>query len=217
MHKIGEFSDIFIFSGVIRNYFLSDYRAIRDLDIVFDCSDRHLLELLAGLDYRRNSFGGYKVILEGLTIDLWHIDNTWAFQRAKVNGSLFKEHSLAETAFFNFSSIVYNLRRREFICKSDFLDFLNERILDFVLEENPLPQLCIVNTIYYKRQFKLKLSERLKLYFIDNFHRFSEEEYQSIQLKHFGDQLFSYGYLKTYCKIFKGQLNHLPKVQSCKL
>ena len=206
IRRVSKFSDVLIFSGVIRNFFLNHKGKIRDLDLVFNCQEKYLTSLLKGMQYRKNSFGGYKIVIDDLNIDFWHIDNTWAFQKAKVNSLLFKDQNLVDTTFFNFSSIVYSLNRKEFIFNSNFLSFLDEKRLDFVLEDNPLPQLCIVNTIYYKVQFNLEISERLKKYFVDNFSKYDESDYDCVQHKHFQQNIYSYEYLKTYYRIFKKDL-----------
>ncbi|MGE9311079.1 hypothetical protein ACLOAU_05515 [Niabella sp. CJ426] len=207
LKRASAFSEILIFSGVIRNFFLKDAGKIRDLDIVFNCDEKYLKFLLKGIDYKRNSFGGYKLLIGNLNIDFWHIDNTWAFQNKKVDNLLFKDQTLANTSFFNFASVVYNLSKKEFIFSNSFLSFLNDRTLDIVLRDNPLPELCIVNTVYYKTQFNLEVSDRLKKYFVEYFIRYTEEEYNMIQLKHFNKCVFSYEYLKTYCKIFENDLH----------
>jgi len=207
--NLSAFSHIFIFSGVIRNFFLDFNENARDIDLVYQGEDAPLNEFLKNYEYRTNSFNGYKIILGNFTIDLWKIDSTWAIQNAKLKIELFNQYVLPNSTFFNFSSIVYDYFNREFIYSDKFIEFINSNTLDLVLEENPLPQLCIVNTLYYKEKFGLKISENLKKFCLKNFSKFNAEDYDNIQLKHFGEIKYSYSDIEKYIKIFRNKISSL--------
>lgn len=206
LEEISERTEIIIFSGVIRNYFLKYKGPIRDLDIVLFAIDKETLETISLYNPKQNSFGGFKLNIDSLDIDLWELKNTWAIKNDKVNPELFEELNLPNTAFFNFSSVIYNYNHQKFIYNNDFEKFLKTKELDLVLEENPLPQLCLINTIYYKEKFHLNIAPNLKKYFVINFDKFVEKEFSEIQLKHFGDIKYSYPFLKTYYRIFSEEL-----------
>ena len=210
--ELSSFSEVLIFSGIIRNYFIRYKGEIRDFDIVVKTDDDILIEnFLNKFDFKKNSFGGYKVQVGHLTIDIWHLEKTWAYSKQKVTPELFKDYSLPDTAFFNFSSIVFDLENQKFIFNSNFKRFVETKEIDLVLEENPMPQLCIVNTIYYKQKFRLSVSEKLQKYCLINFDKYSEEEYQNVQIKHFNEIKFPYQYIKEYLKIFEKNLNIISK------
>lgn len=204
LDQIAEISDTYIFSGVIRDYFIKYRGTIRDLDIVFKTeNDDQLNKILSTYKYKINSFGGYKIEIGDLNIDFWSIDNTWALNISKLYLDLDKYRLLPKTSFFNFSSIIFDLKKSNFIASTDFFNFLKNRKIDYVLEENPLPILCIVNSIYYSRKYNLKISNRLKKYYVRRFENYSEKEYNEIQLKHFNEVLFPFELLKVYNQIFK--------------
>lgn len=111
---------------------------------------------------------------------------------------LFNNEVLPETSFFNFSAVIFDLKLNEFVYDEKFIQFIKNKNLDIVLESNPLPQLCIVNIIYYKINYHLILSENTINYYLKNFSYYNENEYNKIQLKHFNKVIFEYGLLKTY-------------------
>ncbi|MCW3104237.1 MAG: hypothetical protein JWO09_2677 [Bacteroidetes bacterium] len=208
LDDISSHCEVLIFSGIIRNFFIKHQGKLRDLDLVLNRVDDFKIEnYFSNYDFRRNSLGGYKVLIKDLSIDIWELENTWALNNAKVEMELFNDYNLPNTVFFNFSAIAFNYNTQKFIASESFIKFLETKEIDLVLEENPLPQLCIVNTIYYKRKFQLEISSNLKNYYLRNFGNFSEKDYEDIQIKHFKNVLYSYNYLKTWSDIFSGGSN----------
>ena len=101
-------ADVYIFSGLTRNY-LMGFREIRDLDLVVDCSC-DLSELVQSLlpednIVKLNSFGGIKICINHLNIDIWSIEKTWGIIKRGIRPNIY---GLLKTPFFNFSSIVFN-------------------------------------------------------------------------------------------------------------
>lgn len=206
MEELAQKSEVLIFSGVIRDFFLKRYKDIRDLDFVLGSFDEKTIDLIESKKFKKNSFGGYKVNIDSLDIDIWELENTWAIKNDKINPKLFKELTLPNSSFFNFSSIIYNFNNKKFITTQKFEKFLESEKLNIVLEQNPLPELCLINTIYYKEKFKLKIDKNLKKYFVTNFEKFNEDDFLRIQKKHFGDIKYTYPFLKTYYEIFSNNL-----------
>lgn len=206
LKEISKRTETVIFSGIIRNYFLRYNGGIRDLDVVLKAIDKNTLELITSYEHKKNSFGGFKLRIDSLDVDLWELKNTWALKNDKVDPKLFEELNLPNTSFFNFSAIIYNFNNKEFIYGKDFEKFVSTKELDLVLKENPLPQLCLINTIYYKEKFHLKVAPSLAKYYVTYFDEFYEKDFNDIQIKHFGRIKYSYHFLKTYYKIFSEEL-----------
>lgn len=203
LNDLSFITDVLIFSGITRDFFLNKYLDIRDLDLVVYNYDERLDVFCRKFKYSLNSFGGYKIDIDGFQIDLWKLEDTWAIRNAKVPRQLFNDYLLPQTSFFNFSSIVYDYSKKNFIFSHDFLTFLSNKKIDLVLEDNPQPQLCIVNAIYYKNKLNLELAYNLKRYIVMNFDRYTKEDYRYIQIKHFKSQPFSYGELAVYYNMMK--------------
>ncbi|MFY0600474.1 MAG: hypothetical protein JXR03_12455 [Cyclobacteriaceae bacterium] len=181
---------VFVFSGIIRNYFLHNY-LVRDVDIVVESDDK-IEEILQNVDFRKNSFGGYKISLSGKNLDLWRMDKTWAVYREdhQITMNLDLERIIPETAFFNFSAIIYSLNSHKFLYKKDFVKFLKTKTIDYVYKPNANPSLCVVNTLYYSDKYDLKISERLSE-LIFQWHESGDRKYGEVQLKHFGKEIYT--------------------------
>lgn len=187
---------VYIFSGIIRDFFLGNTQKIRDIDIVLDCDN--IQDVIHNESIHYNSFGGLKLKKKNISIDVWLLKDTWGIKRKKIAVS---PESLLETAFYNFSTIVYNYNTNTFIFKDDFLSFVNNNILDCVYEENPLPELCIVNTIYYQDKFKLELSDNLRSWILS--HSKITADYMKIQRSHFGKIIYKEAYINRFINKLK--------------
>jgi hypothetical protein len=196
--------EVIIFSGVIRNFFIEYKGELRDLDLVIKLPENKNIEsIIKNYHYIKNSFGGFKIKIKGINIDLWEIEKTWAIKTNKIEMMLFDTYNLPNTSFFNFSSVIFILNYKQFIPTQEFIEFINSKEIDLVLKENPLPQLCIVNTFYYQKKYRLKVSKNLKEYIVDNFNNYTESDYNSIQLKHFKSIIFNYIQLKMLFNKYK--------------
>lgn len=188
LNEISQQTDIYVFSGVIRNYLLGEPLS-RDLDIVV----RNLKSLRLPLCFVRsnaiskNSFGGYKVKIGELTIDVWDIENTWSLLQKPVLKAT--PNTLVKTAFFNFSAIVYDLKRQSFVFGRDFVEFYSSRAIDVVNESNPNDALCIVNAMYYAIKLGSPIRYNLCKWIVDHYK--ADYQYEHVQLLHFHSLLYS--------------------------
>lgn len=181
-------TDVYIFSGVIRNYLLGEPLS-RDIDVVV----RNLQSLRLPLDdvckytISKNYFGGFKVKLNDLTIDIWDIENTWSLIRnPKLKAT---PNTLLKTAFFNFSAIVYDIKRRTFIFGNDFTKFYRNKEIDVVNEYNPNDALCIVNTMYYAIKLGSPIRYKLCKWIVEHYK--ADYQYEKVQISHFHSVLYS--------------------------
>lgn len=196
-------SDLYVFSGVIRNYFLKrNLIGIRDLDLLIDDQSGNAIDLLlanGAYKYKKNSFGGFKIVFEDFIIDVWYLKNTWGLKHINLPFDNNFINAIIDTPFFNFSSIVFSIKKQKFIFNNYFIDFLKTKQLKIVLKENPNVALCIINTIYYSRRYKLSISYELKHYLIYEYNRI-KIDFKKIQIKHFGCVMYSNDELSEYIK-----------------
>jgi len=193
LDKLSSVTEVLIFSGVIRNFIL-DKRGSRDLDIVL--TDKVAIEEFFDPSLlRRNSFGGYKIHYNGLTIDLWYLEETWDLKDKMVLPFDLMSY-IPSTAFFNFSSVVYNYTSKKFIASKDFLKFIKTKEMDIVNERNINKHLCIVNTFYYRDTYSLKVSTRLAKY-VKKYFAVLPDKYDAVQIKHWGFVRYSKGILSN--------------------
>lgn len=193
-----EKNDVFLFSGVIRDYFLyKDTKSnfnVRDIDIVVSDIDKFHSTFKNIVKYNKNSFGGLKLYFNDINIDVWQANSTWGLNRVlqKDKNSSNIINILPKTVFFNCSSILFDFQNKKFIENDDnsFQFFIKNRVLDIVLEDNPLPELCVLNTIYYTKKYDLKISSKLECYVKDKFSKIEMDRFIKIQIKHFNKLIF---------------------------
>jgi hypothetical protein len=188
VNELSKHGKVYIFSGVIRNFFLGRTE-VRDIDIMFDGS-YDLEKIIGDYTFRKNSYGGYKVNVNNLPIDLWYLNETWALKNSQRIFNFEIERHIPNTSFFNFASILYNFNETTFIYSKHFLRFLRDKEIDYVFKPNANYALCVVNAFYYKEKLHLRFSERLKKYLVELDHKYASK-YEDAQLKHFGKVLYS--------------------------
>ncbi|WP_285316036.1 hypothetical protein [Providencia rettgeri] len=203
-----EKNDVFLFSGVIRDYFLYKDKSsnfnVRDIDIVVSDIDKFHSTFKNIVKYNKNSFGGLKLYFNDINIDVWQANSTWGLNRVlpKDKNPSNIINTLPKTVFFNCSSILFDFQNKKFIENEDnsFQFFLNNRVLDIVLEDNPLPELCVLNTIYYTKKYDLKISSKLECYVKDKFSKIEMDRFIKIQIKHFNKLIFEKNELENEIK-----------------
>lgn len=194
LKKIGR---AYLFSGIIRDYFLG-YSQVRDVDLMID-TDKDIQQLIQKYRYRRNSFGGYKVFIGNTVIDLWYLRDTWALHNSQSVLDIEIEKHIPNTAFFNFSSILFSFRDKRFIYTKHFLRFIRDKKIDYVFEPNANYALCVVNSFYYRDKLNLPFTDKLKEYLKKLEKRYTPD-YESVQLKHFGNVIYSNEFIKSEVK-----------------
>lgn len=188
---LGKHTSLYLFSGIIRDFFVAPKSVIRDVDLVYDTeNDINIEYLLLNYKFKKNSFGGYKIFIKNYIVDIWNLNETWGLNKGQLTFKFNSLHKLPDTTFFNFSSIVYSLNENEFIVGRPFLDFIKKKEIDLVMEENPFPELCVINTMYYQKKMNFKLSKKLREYIINKEEIIPITELLDIQIKHFNEILF---------------------------
>ena len=205
---ISKQTNVYIFSGVIRNFLLG-YLENRDLDIVIDNIDDISIphKYLNKIDYKRNSFGGYKLKVGKIVVDMWELNNTWGIQKLNLKNT---PYSLIRTAFFNFSSIVYDFNNERFIYDESFLEFFKiPHAMDIRYKENPNVPLCIINTFYYSLKYSFPIKYRLCKWVVEHYD--VNINFENIQLNHFKRIIFSNDDICQLIKICSDSLLLLRK------
>jgi nucleoside-specific outer membrane channel protein Tsx len=211
-------TDSYIFGGVIVDFLNRDSNH-RDIDIVVECLTEDHLEELKKYQFQRNSFGGFKIKIDNLNIDLWLLKKTWAITRNNyLNFDLYK--LLPSTSFFSSTAIIYSIREKKLYYKDSFIQFIENKKIDIIFEDNPYPELCIVKSYQYYLQ-KYKFSTQLVDYIVKNFPR-RQSSLEQIQIKHYGFIKYSiedlcefYNKIKTNRRT-ENQINSNNKILSNK-
>lgn len=185
---------VYVFSGVIRNYLLG-YKDVRDLDVVIRNIGKIEIptSIISRCRITKNSFGGYKLHTGNLNIDVWDLCKTWGIRKENKSGNAI---SLIDSAFFNFSSIVFDYRRKKFIYKDNFLRFMENHTMEVVYKENPNKELCIINSLYYNKKYGFRVGSSLAQWIRDFYSQ--DMNFKDTQLRHFGRVLYEEDELRLF-------------------
>ncbi len=204
MTAVASQTNVYIFSGIIRNFLLG-FSENRDVDVVIANLKSLTLskELLYECKIKRNSFGGFKLVIDNLTIDAWGIESTWGLLLKKMR---FTPNSLIRTAFFNFSAIAYDYNRKRFIYGDEVCRFLRTRAVDVVFPENPNKTLCILNTIYYAKKYKFPIAYSLCKWVFKNYDE--SMPFKDVQQRHFSNMVVTDEQIVWFMKTIRNVVAH---------
>lgn len=154
----------FLFGGAVRDiYFNGKDARPNDFDVVLiDSEVDEFLKGFKGHQIVRNNFGGYKICYQGVSVDVWEIENTWAFRNKRVEYLGIK--SILETTFLNIESILIELnpkRRGREVYYQDFFSAVENEMLDVNLIDNPNLELSYSRIIHFSIIHNLYFSEGL--------------------------------------------------------
>jgi len=151
-----------LFGGAIRSIYFNQIP--KDYDIVIspntNCS---YLELFP---HKKNSFGGYKIKINNIYLDIWDLNITWAFREKYFKPSF---ANLLNTTFFNIESITYNLNNKN-ICNDGFIKSVKTNTLEINFKHNPHVELCLLRIMKFNLQgFNIgnSILEYIKEYYND--------------------------------------------------
>lgn len=179
--------DMYLFGGVIRDIALFGKRGFSsDVDIVVEGDWKNCINYLQSIEAKKNKFGGYRLNIGSWPVDIWNARETWAIKEGFVKYEGI--HSLTNTTVLNWDAILMNWRTKKFICKENYIELINNRILDIVLEENPNPlgmavrvfrHLCIKDAS--------KISLRAALYLANCTEKYSYDEISKSEFQSYGN------------------------------
>lgn len=192
-YELKGYGDLILFGGAIRDYILK--KAPRDYDFVIN-TELNIENVFRDLSYKINRFGGYKLFIDDLVLDIWKLSDTWAFKNGFFSP---KPENLPKTVFFNIESIAYNTSTQG-IYEYKFLEALRTNTLDIVFRENPFKDLCVLRAIVYKIMYSMELSINLSS-FISSWHHNTENPFDvllEVQLAHYGSIILE---KETICNV----------------
>ena len=130
--------ELYLFGGLFRDLALLGRNGFSsDIDLVVEGSWENCVAYIQTLGARKNKFGGYRLTVAGWPVDIWNARQTWAIEQGLVPYRGI--YSLTKTTVLNWDAILMNWRDRTFVHANSYLDEINSRVLNVVLEENPNP------------------------------------------------------------------------------
>lgn len=171
-YEIFVIGTAYIVGGYFRDY-IND-KPSRDIDVIVDIETNKLLEILNQINcvFEINRHGGVKIIFDSISLDVWSIENNWAFKNklVKLNEDD-KLNSIAKGCFYNYDSLVinlhnfsYNLRYYKDFASSKKLDILQSKSLYKNL--NPTTEANILRAFFIKHKLGVTFTENTYYYLI---------------------------------------------------
>ncbi len=187
----------YVVGGFVRD--LINDKNSRDLDMMVSLSHNQLEELLieSKLNYTINKMLGVKIKLNNFEVDLWSIDNNWAFREdvVKRNEDYLLEN-ISDGCFFNYDGLVVNVHTNNFRC-NHYNDFVKNQRLDIIRKnnyyknKNPTIEGNILRAIYLNSTFGVDITPNCMSYLVKMI-RNVEENYDLTKRMNY--------YLKKYNK-----------------
>jgi hypothetical protein len=160
---ISALPDTVIFGGMIREFALGNARGfVSDIDLVSTASQTEISLAVAKYQAVRNKFGGFRFVIEKQRFDVWSLSDTWAFQRGFAFGETFVD--LLTTSFFNVDAACYHVEKRELLCLPGYDGWMQKRILDINLLQNPQPPSMARRALVLMQTRQLGVTRRLAEY-----------------------------------------------------
>lgn len=202
LKKLELAGNVILIGGALREFLdHSKIQDLRDIDIIVDVKNEvQWSSFIESYSLRTNRFGGHKIFCKGLLVDVWRIEQTWAFRENIISCS----HNdyirlLPKTVFLNLDSIVYDWTSEKWY-KGKYLEGINSRVIDVVLEKNPCLLLNIARAFALKDRYRMSLSPKLS-------HLIIEECKKQPSVEAFAEAILAIQRKRYYKSIFsKGRL-----------
>lgn len=204
VQNLSENGEVIFFGGYVRDLLVNYNENNRDIDIVFSSkSSCKMLDFII-YDYfdevERNLFGGYKIRLSDVTIDIWNLEDTWAFKENKLRPSV---NNLEHSTFLKMDSITYNFNHK-IINSKYFHETITKKRLDVQLEENPDLELNLIKNLVQKKKYEkifnitFEFSDQLKKMYIDFNTEDSVERIYNRQLSRYKEEIYTIKELEQF-------------------
>lgn len=161
----------YVVGGFLRD--IANQRESRDLDIMIAMPHDKILNSLqrTQVKYSVNRLSGIKLDLSGVSVDLWSIDNNWAFRNnlVKQNEDNILEN-IADGCFYNYDALVINVHKRNNLSVSNYNKCVRTNELDIIQKNtnykllNPTIEANILRAFYLKSMHNLDFSKNCSRY-----------------------------------------------------
>lgn len=162
----------YIIGGFVRDTL--NGKECRDVDIVADIPQEKLLNILNDnrCVFDVNRFGGMKLFFNHTEVDLWNINDNWAFRTklVKLNEND-KLDSLAKGCFYNYDALVLYIPQFHYNIRY-YCNFLETGVLHTMQKQsiyksrNPMAEANLIRAIYIKKNHQCAYSDELCDYFL---------------------------------------------------
>lgn len=209
--EVGHKGDVYIYGGMLRDLAMFGEKGFNsDIDLVVEGDWSEAVNALKYLDATQNKFGGFRLNIGGMPVDIWNARDTWAVRNGFVR---YKDIStLTDTTVLNWDAILMNWRTGEFIHGKNYFKDMQERVLDIVFEENPNPLGMLVRVLrhlYLKKANKVR--SRALFYLAKKTKQYKYEDIVHYEINSYGHSSINYYLYKFFHEIEFTRGNDIKK------
>ena len=203
----------FLCGGAVRDMLLHN-NLPRDLDIILGYVSNDQLETLFSPFVKgRTGLGGLKLQIKDWSVDMWPIQNTWAFKEGKYSGSGFSDYP--KVTFLNIDAIAVQLftsrKKKRIIYSKGFFEAISTKTIELNFEDNPNPTKCIARALHMANNYKYALGPKLSLYIMSHLKQMEIEELVRIYQRRYMSAYVTIEVLSNCMKSIQTQLNTSTK------
>lgn len=200
LENIMSDATVYLFGGAVRDFLDGRLDSSRDIDFVIEANSTDYLNIeeylkpLNNITYKKNRYDGYKIFFNNqLTVDIWNLNDTWAF---KTNKLIPSAANLMKSVYLNVDALVYSLNSDSFLdnCNITYINLIKNHLLDIVFEETPFEDLNLLRALVFKKKYSLELSSKLShrlMYYIENDKTSVIDSFIDLQMAHYNQVLLS--------------------------
>ncbi|MDT8068594.1 MAG: hypothetical protein ROO76_10570 [Terriglobia bacterium] len=179
-----------LFGGLLRDLFiLGSSHKTRDIDLVVSGgSSEEIAAAFGGDTVKRTRFGGITVRRGEWLLDIWPLQETWAFSKMGMPTPTFSD--LPKTTFLNVEAVAVDLccrgNEERLVYEHGFFEAVGRRTIEINFEPNPYPLLCVVRSFVTAGRLSFRIGPRLMRFVSKSTERVSTDELIAIQKSHYG-------------------------------
>lgn len=166
INDLKPLGEIAVFGGMLRDLSCGGNKSFfLDVDLVIDSKEKGVLgNFLKKYQVKKNSFGGHRIFLNRWKIDLWQLEETWAFRENHIHGS--NLDNLVKTTFFTWDAIIYKVNTGSVYHIDNYFELLKSGVIDINFEANKNPLGIATRALQLSLKNSAKLSPRLVKYIL---------------------------------------------------
>lgn len=177
-----------VFGGFPRDLMVSGINAVpRDLDIVL--AQNSIAEIDVELTEhveRATRFGGLHLSLHEWDVDVWSLEQTWAFRNDDRFDVTFED--LPKTTFLDVDAVAVSINEgTPDVYEHGFFDAIRARTVGLNYRPNPYPALCAVRALDIAQRLDFSLDAALVSYILKTVREHSTSALVEAQESHFGE------------------------------
>ncbi len=204
----------YLCGGAVRDLLLSNNGTPRDLDIIVGYVSREKLATLFSNNVKGTTgLGGLKLQVKDWSIDMWPLQDTWAFKEGKVSGKGFSDYP--KTTFLDIDAIAIELfstrRQKRKIYSKGFFEAISSKTIELNFEDNPEPAKCIVRALQVAKKYNFAIGPKLARYMASYTKRMGIEELAGIYQRRYVSARVTAEKLRNCMKIIETQLQTSSK------